>query len=325
MSEKALTFRGLAVLLALVFGAGACGGGDDRQAAGDDPAAAADTAAPAGPSARPLATVDSLEGPEAVRWDPDQQVWFVSNVNGGPGAKDNNGYISRLTPEGRIDSLKFIAGGRGGVTLHAPKGLAIVGDTLWVADIDVVRGFNRRTGKLVSNVRVPGSKFLNDIATGPDGIYVTDTGVEFTADGQAKHPGPDAIYKIAGRRATTAVTFEGQPGPNGITWDSAGSRFIIVPFQDKAISAWTPGDSTPQKIGEGPGMQDGIEAFGAGRFLVTAWADSSLSILSEGKMTRLAGDLPGAADIGYDRESGRVAVPHLTEDKVTILQIDVGQ
>jgi sugar lactone lactonase YvrE len=172
---------------------------------------------------------------------------------------------------------------------------------------------------------VPGAKFLNDIAVGPDGLYVTDTGVLLGADGQMTHPGPDAVYHIQGRRVTRAVQFEGQPGPNGITWDSAGSRFVIVPFGDKAISAWAPGDSTPQKIGEGPGMQDGIEAFGAGRFLVTSWADSSLSLLSEGKMTKLAGNLPGAADLGYDRESGRVAVPQLTENKVQIFQVDAGE
>lgn len=306
-----------AVLLA------ACGGGERTPAA--DGAAAADSAGPKGPSATPVATVDGLDGPEAVRWDPELEFWFVSNVNGGPSAKDNNGYIARLNGDGSVDSLRFIAGGRNQVTLNSPKGLALVGDTLWVADIDVVRGFDRKSGAPVATIRVPGAKFLNDIAVGPDGIYVTDTGVIFSADGQMSHPGPDAVYRIDGRTVTTAVRFDGQPGPNGITWDSAGRRFVIVPFGDKAISAWTPGDSTPQKIGEGPGMQDGIEDFGGGRFLVTAWADSSLSVLSEGRMTKLAGNLPGAADLGYDRQSGRVVVPQLTENQVRIFQVDAGQ
>ncbi|HEU5039273.1 MAG TPA: hypothetical protein VFT84_00530 [Gemmatimonadales bacterium] len=301
----------------------ACGGGERKTAGADS--TPADTAAPRGPTATPVTTVDSLDGPEAARWDPDLKLWFVANVNGGPSAKDNNGYISRLAADGAIDSLKFVAGGRNKVTLNAPKGMAIVADTLWVADIDAVRGFNRKTGELVASIRVPGAKFLNDIAVGPGGIYVTDTGVQFGADGKMSHPGPDAVYKIAGRTVTTAVKFDGQPGPNGITWDSAGGKFVIVPFGDKAISAWTPGDSTPQKIGEGPGMQDGVEEFGGGRFLVTSWADSSLSLLSEGKMTKLAGNLPGGADLGYDPASGRVAVPQLTENKVQIFQIDGGR
>ena len=320
MREHASMPRGIALLAAALL-LGACGGGD-RPAA--DAAAAADTAAPAGPTATAVATVDSLEGPEAARWDPDLKLWFIANVNGDVGAKDNNGYISRLTAEGGIDSLKFIAGGRDRVTLNAPKGMAIVADTLWVADIDAVRGFNRKSGAPVASIRVPGATFLNDVAVGPDGIYVTDTGISFGADGQMTHPGPDAVYKIAGRTVTTAVTFEGEPGPNGITWDSAGRRFVIVPFADNAISAWAPGDSVPQKIGEGPGMQDGVEDFGAGRFLVTSWADSSLSLLSDGRMIRLAGGLPGSADLGYDPASGRVAVPQLTENRVQIFRVDPG-
>lgn len=307
----------LAVLLVA-----ACGGERSESDAG----ATGDTARaePAAPVARVIQTIDSLEGPESVRWDPDQGVWFVSMVNGGPGAKDNNGYIARLGSGGAVDSLKFIAAGRNKVQLHAPKGLAIQGDTLWVADIDVVRGFNRKTGDPVASIRVPGATFLNDIAIGPDGLYVTDSGVKFGADGQMTHPGPDAVYKIAGRTVTTAVKFDGEPAPNGITWDSAGARFIVVPFTDNAITAWTPGDSVPQKIAEGRGMQDGVEPFGAGRFLFTSWADSSLSLLTEGRVSKLAGNLAGAADIGIDRESGRVAVPQLTEGKVTILQVDPG-
>ena len=325
MPQPTSTPRGIALLAAIAALLGTACGRSERPAA--DAAATADTAAaaPAGPSATPLTTVDSLDGPEAARWDPDQRVWFVTNINGSPSAKDNNGYISRLTADGTIDSLRFVAGGRNKVALNGPKGMEITGDTLWVADIDVIRGFNRKTGIPVASIRVPGATFLNDLAVGPDGaIYATDTGIIIAADG-ITHPGPDAVYQIAGRTVTTAVRFEGQPGPNGITWDSVGRRFVIVPFSDKAISAWAPGDSVPQKIGEGPGMQDGIEEFGGGRFLVTSWADSSLSVFSEGQMTKLAGNLPGGADLGYDREGGRVAVPQLTENKVQFFQVDAGK
>ena len=300
----------------------ACGG---ERKPGDADTVAADTAAPRGPSATPVATVDSLDAPEAVRWDPDLNLWWVANINGNPSGKDNNGYISRISADGTVDSLRFVAGGRNKVTLNAPKGMVIVADTLWVADIDAVRGFHRKTGEPVASIRVPGAAFLNDITVGPEGLYVTDSGVRYGPGGKTTHPGPDAVYRIAGRTVSTAVKFDGQPSPNGITWDSAGGRFVIVPFNDKAISSWVPGDSTPQKIGEGPGMQDGIEEFGGGRFLVTAWADSSLSVLSEGKLTRLAGNLPGPADLGYDPASGRVAVPQLTENKMQIFQIDAGR
>jgi sugar lactone lactonase YvrE len=324
MLQQITTHRGIVLLLAIAtLGTAACGG-DERKPADTPTADTAMAAAPAGPTARLIKTVDSLQAPEAARWDPDQKVWFVANINGTPSSKDNNGFISRLKPDGTVETLKFIAAGSKGVTLNAPKGLAIVGDTLWVCDIDAVRGFNRKTGALVANIRVPGAVFINDITPGPDGLYATDTGVILGA-GEPKHPGPDAIYRIAGRKATTVLKFDGQPGPNGITWDPNGERLIIAPFGDKAISSWVPGDSAARKIGEGAGMFDGIESFGPDQFLVTSWADSSLSLLREGTMTKLLGGIAGPADIGYDREAGIVAIPQLTENKLALVQVSAAQ
>ena len=45
-----------------------------------------------------------FSGPEAVRYDPDQDVYFVANFNGGGNDLDDNGFISRVDPEGRIVS-----------------------------------------------------------------------------------------------------------------------------------------------------------------------------------------------------------------------------
>src|SRR5215831_227134 len=90
---------------------------------------------------------DSFNAPESVLYDPQADIYLVSNINGTPLAKDNNGFISRVSPDsGKVVQLKWIAGGANGVTLNAPKGMGIVGDTLFVADIDVVRMFNRTTG-----------------------------------------------------------------------------------------------------------------------------------------------------------------------------------
>jgi hypothetical protein len=298
--------------------AAACGG-ERKEAAPADTTVAATPSAPA--EARKLGTVKDLQNPESARWDPEQGVWFVSNVNGGPGEKDGNGYISRLKPDGSVDSLKFVAGGRNKVTLNAPKGMAIVGDTLWVADIDAVRGFNRKTGAPVASIAVPGAKFLNDVTAGPDGIYITDTGVHFGPGGASTHPGPDRVFRIAGRTVTTALTFKGQPGPNGITWDSTASRFVVVPFGDTTIVSWAPGDSAPQPVATAPSMMDGVEALGGGRYLVTSWTDSSLNLVAQGKVTRLAGGIAAPADIGFDRAGGKVMVPQLTENTMELLDV----
>src|SRR5687768_11119353 len=49
---------------------------------------------------RKVGETPSLQGPESARYDRDLDVWFVANINGNPTGKDNNGYISRLRPDG---------------------------------------------------------------------------------------------------------------------------------------------------------------------------------------------------------------------------------
>lgn len=316
-TRRARVLFGAAALLA------ACGAErrTDRAAGGGDSTAASADSAPL--SAAIALTVDNLDAPEAARFDPDLGVYFVSNVNGNPLGKDGNGYVSRLTRDGKVDSLKFIAGGRGGVTLDAPKGIAIQGDTLWIADIDAIRAFDKRTGKPIATVSLVGeAHFLNDAAIGPDGaIYFTDTGVADDGKGGMAHPGPDQVFRVEGRKATVALRFKDKPGPNGITWDSVGSKFLIVSFQGTSIFHWAPGDSAATVVAEGPGMMDGIEALGDGRFVVSTWTDSSLFVLDDDKITKLVGGLPGAADIALDRERGRIAVPLLTGDRVEFVDL----
>jgi sugar lactone lactonase YvrE len=136
--------------------------------------------------------VNGFQTPESVKWDSAHDVYLVSNINGAPNAKDGNGYISRVSPAGSISDSAFIKG------LNAPKGMALVRDTLWVADIDEVRAFNVTTGAPVADVKVPGALFLNDIAAAPDGsLYITDTAIRFGANGQIAHPGTDQIFRIA--------------------------------------------------------------------------------------------------------------------------------
>src|SRR5204863_5138921 len=146
---------------------------------------------PAAPGATRVLAVAGFSTPESVLLDSAQDIYFVSNINGSPTAKDNNGFISRVRPDGTLENLKFIEGGHNGVTLHAPKGLALLGDTLWVADIDVVRAFDARTGALRDSVSLAtlGAVFLNDIAIAQtSALYITDTGIKFDDVGNVLHP-----------------------------------------------------------------------------------------------------------------------------------------
>lgn len=274
--------------------------------------AAPPASGPETPPSAPFATVEGFSGPEAVRYDPEQDVYFVANFNGPGNAADNNGFISRLSPDGTIAQLRFIAGGEGGATLHAPRGMAIVGDTLWAADVGAVRGFHRRTGAPVATVDFaalePG--FLNDITPGPDGaLYVTDTG-------------RNRIYRIAGRSATVTLEDSLLNRPNGITWDRERGVLVVVPFGGKReLYEWRPGSGlVPSATGRG-GRYDGVEVLGREERIIASQADSTLLWIVHGEERAWARTAGAPADIGVDTRRWRVAVPYIALNRVDLWEL----
>jgi sugar lactone lactonase YvrE len=278
-----------------------------------------------GPVGAPTAagSTQGLQAPESVRYDSTLDVFFVSNINGNPSRKDNNGWIGRVTAGQPGRATVFIAGGQDGVFLHAPKGMAIQGDTLWVADIDILRGFDKNTGKFVAAVGFWSKNvaFLNDVALGSDGaLYITDTGVTFDESGQVKPaPGGARIYRLAGRTMTEEVKGDLLAAANGIAFDAANTRFILAPFNGKDVQTWRPG-ALPEPLATGPGMYDGVEIVN-GRIYVTSWADSAVHVIEDGKMRKLIPNLSGPADLGVDTRRGVLAVPRLEAGRVDYFKL----
>lgn len=259
-----------------------------------------------------LHAVEGFNQPEAVRYDPQQDLWFVSNFNGGGSAQDSNGYISTMRPDGEIASMLFISGTEQ-APLHAPRGMYITGDTLWVADVLGVHAFNRRSGDHLAFVdfRLYSPGFLNDVTEGSDGaIYVTDTGNA-------------TVYRIQNLQVTGAVDSLEAP-PNGITRNPATGELVLAPWGGSRTFYALADRPDPVVFAEAQsgGNFDGIE-FRFDRLLAASQADSSLHML-RGDTDRVIIQLPGRpADIGIDTRRNRVAVPYIALDRVDIWQLPV--
>lgn len=317
-----MTHMNIVTLLAIGAVATACA---KQESASTDTGKATAAAGAATTPAVPAKVGETLDmkTPESARYDPELDVFYVSNVNGNPSQHDGNGSIIVVQADSTGVSKVLVESGKNGATLDGPKGLALVGDTLWVADIDHLRAFNRRTGAPVADINLAPMKatFLNDVVVGGDGgIYVTDTGLNFDAKGAMTHPGADQIFKIVGRKAAP-LQADSLNGPNGIAWDKANGRFVLAPSTGNAVQTWMPGDKKPTTLATGPGQYDGVEVLADGRILVTSWADSAVHLVQHGSMSTFIASVAAPADIGIDTKRGVVAVPRFNDGKVEYYKI----
>ncbi|MGQ9589952.1 MAG: SMP-30/gluconolactonase/LRE family protein [Planctomycetota bacterium] len=260
-----------------------------------------------------------LRVPESILYDPAADVYLVSCVNGSPFGEDGKGFVSRVRPDGGVEKLKWIEGGARGVVLDAPKGMALAGDVLYVADVTVVRKFDRTSGKPLAEIAIPGAAFLNDVAAGPDGtVYVSDSG--FSRDFSPTDAG--AVYAIAPDGSVKALLKGGGlSAPNGILAESDG--VLLVTWTDGKLQRLAK-DGTLSDVAKLPAAKlDGLVREKGGSLLVSSWEGSCVyRVGPAGEVSVALGDLASPADIGYDEKRGRVLVPLFNEDQIVCQRLE---
>jgi len=266
--------------------------------------------------------VDGFSTPESVLHDAAADVYLVSNINGDPLEAADNGFISRVTPEGDVQERRWIDGDDRDVVLNAPKGMAILGDTLYVADIDCVRMFHRVSGDAAGEVCFEEATFLNDVAADEHGVlYVTDSGFEQTAEGFGPS-GTDAVYRFYpdGRRAKL-IGGPALGAPNGIVFGSRGG--LVVTFGSGEIYQLAPDGSRVVVLPPNPERQlDGIIMSPDGGFVFSSWGEQAvLWVGQRGAVTRVLEGVETPADIGYDATRNRILVPLFNLDEVVIVDL----
>ena len=267
----------------------------DRAGGGAAGAAGGRAAVNAGGSGAAL-LVTGFSTPESVRHDPAADVYLVSNINGKPDGHDDNGFISRVSPAGTVLELRWIDGAGGDFTLNAPKGMALKGDTLFVADIDHIRLFDRVSGAHLADWPVAGAHFLNDAAVAADGtLYVTDTGGR-------------TLYRFAGSTPEALASGRAFGSPNGVDTNARGVVVVMWSGGVKRVDPAT-GEVTDLPAPEGARL-DGVVLMDDGSYIVSSWdKEAVLRVGADGRVSEVLGSVPEAADIGYDAARNRILVP----------------
>jgi hypothetical protein len=261
--------------------------------------------------------------PWGIAVDLEAGVYLVSNMNGQLGEETGNGFISRVSPDGEVLDLNWIDMTGTPRALNSPAGMAIRGDSLFVADLGCVSIFDRETGEDLGVTCLDDVGIITDIDVGPEGsLFVADSGLEFQ-NGELVATGSDAIYRIVtaeGRQGSTISSGEelGNPrslqvGPRGIfvTTSGTGELYALTPDGDQT-SIFPPSD---QALG-------GLTFLPDGGFVFSSITDASLTMVDAGgQVIDLAEGVPDAQGLAYDPEWNRILVAIPSEDRVLFLDM----
>jgi hypothetical protein len=281
-----------------------------------------DSRVASGPEPLPAATLTVRDSgfatPESIHHDAVQDLYFVSNINGGPADADGNGFISRVSPEGFVE-LKWIDGATPGVTLHAPKGLATAGDFLFVTDLNTLRWFNRSTGEPVGQLEVAGATFLNDVVAHQDGsIYFSDSGLRAGAAGLEPN-GTDAIYRLNPDASLDTVAMSPELGqPNGLAL--SGDTLYVVSFGSGEFYRME-GGARANVIKLPKGGLDGL-AIRDGLVFISSWEGQSIFRgFLDGELWEAFSGVPAPADIGHDVFRHRLLIPLFMDNELKFVPL----
>lgn len=257
-----------------------------------------------------------FETPESALHDPESDLYLVSNIAGGALEADDHAFISRVRPDGSMESLRWIDSASPDVELDAPKGMLLADDVLYVADIHRVRKFDSRSGKPLGSVVVPGASFLNDLCSdGSGGLYVSDSGL-----GPGYTPsGNDAVHHISKSGAVRPLARSRElGGPSGLLCEQ-GSLWVAS-FGGGELYRLDAHGERSDIAAPALGSLDGLARF-QGKLYVSSWQGALVYELRDGTFIERIPGLDAPGDLAVDEKRGRLLVTHYNENALSIHQL----
>ncbi len=243
-----------------------------------------------------------LKTPESVFYDSINNMLYVSNINrpAGPG----NGFISRVGTDGKIIDLKWITG------LKAPKGMAMLDNHIFVADVDELVEIDVVKGEIVQHYPADGASMLNDVAAdGMGSVYVSDSDSTF-------------IYRLKNGVLDLWVS-EGPDHPNGLYVD--GDRILVACDGSSTLKSLDINTKKLTLITSNIGHGDGIaNPRIPGYWLVSDWSGEIFMVYPDDHKVSLLNtksEKINSADIFFMPPEDLVLVPTFFHNTVTAYKL----
>lgn len=259
------------------------------------------------------AKITGLKTPESVVQAKDGKI-YVSEIN--EFGKDGDGQISVI--ENGQASL-FTDG------LDDPKGLVIIGDSLYVADKTQIIKIN--LADATKEVFVPASaftkppQFLNDLEADPQGnLYVSDSG-DILGTGKG-----GVIYKInASGEVTKLIDGDDNPlvmAPNGLLADDTGKVLLFVDFTSGILYTLNTETGKLTDIDKGFGGADGLVHHSSGTMYVSDWKNGKVfAVALDGEITQIGPQYKAAADIALTKDERYLMVPDMNAGELDFIDL----
>lgn len=246
----------------------------------------------------------TLTTAESVLYDKTNDVLYVSCINGTPpDKKDGDGFIARVTLDGKIKDLKWVTG------LSGPKGMGQMGNTLYVTDIDRLVSIDITTGKISKIWDVKGAQFLNDVHVMEDGrVYFTDSNTS-------------TVYSMINGKVDVVLADTTLGGTNGILVE--GNMMYLADNKTGHFYRMDMGTKEVQKVATDIPGGDGVERYGDA-FMVSNWNGQVYYVSSSGEATLLLDSQEAklnAADIEVIEDKKLLLVPTFFGNTVTAYQL----
>jgi hypothetical protein len=235
--------------------------------------------------------------PESVIYHKPSGKIFVSNISGEAWAFDKDGFISIIDKKGNIEKLKWIE------NFDSPKGMGIVGDNLYVADINKVKVVSISKGMVMEEIEIDDAYNLNDITVDENGVvYISDS----------YHP---TIYELINGKVSKWYSNKSMEMINGLDVDGHG--LVVLEMKNGRMSHVSH-LKHHKHIVDKLYNADGVVTLGKDEYFVSNW-DGIIYYVKNGnvhELLNLKKENMNAADICFIPGDNILVIPTFYANKV---------